>query len=110
MESRITSLIDELIAALPPDSLVTVPASMDAYRWDRARDPDAGMPIGVVRARSTQDVQTAIRIAASHMVPVVPRGAGSGLSGGSSAVQGGLVISLDRMRDIQIHAATRMAT
>jgi glycolate oxidase len=42
-------------------------------------------------------------------VPVVPRGAGSGLSGGSSAVDGGLVLSLERMRAVEIDAATRVA-
>ena len=42
-------------------------------------------------------MQTAVRWAAAHRVPVVPRGAGSGLSGGSSAVDGGIVLSLERM-------------
>jgi glycolate oxidase len=42
-------------------------------------------------------------------VPVVPRGAGSGLSGGSSAVDGGIVLSLDRMRAIEIDTDCRVA-
>ena len=50
-----------------------------------------------------------MRWAAEHHVPVVPRGAGSGLSGGSSAVDGGIVVSLDRMRDIEIDTACRVA-
>ena len=102
--------LDDLVAALPPGAVVTDPASMDAYRWDRAHDPDAGMPLAVVRATSTEDVQAAVRFAAATGTPVVPRGAGSGLSGGSSAVEGGLVISLDRMRAIEIDTRTRMAT
>ncbi len=54
-------------------------------------------------------MQTAVRWAASHRVPVVPRGAGSGLSGGSSAVDGGLVVSLERMRAIEIDVDCRVA-
>ena len=50
-----------------------------------------------------------MRWAAEHGVPVVPRGAGSGLSGGSSAVDGGIVLSLERMRAIEIDVATRVA-
>ena len=95
--------------ALPADALITDPDSMDAYRWDRANDPGAGMPLAIVRASSTADVQAAVRVAAAARIPVVPRGAGSGLSGGSSAVEGGLIVCLDRMRDIAVDPATRMA-
>ncbi|WP_301114637.1 FAD-linked oxidase C-terminal domain-containing protein [Microbacterium sp.] len=83
---------------------------MEAYRRDRANDPNAGMPLAVVRARSTEDVQVVVRIAASRGVPIVPRGAGSGLSGGSSAVDGAIIVSLDRMRSIDIDPSTRVAT
>lgn len=104
------SVIDELAQALPVDALITDPASMDAYRWDRALDPNAGIPLAVVRPHSTEQVQEAVRIAARSGVAIVPRGAGSGLSGGSSAVEGALIVSLDRMREIKVDAVTRMAT
>ena len=89
--------------------LLTDEDALEQYRFDWSRDPGAGIPAGVVRARSAGDVQTAVRWAAQHRVPVVPRGAGSGLSGGSSAVVGGIVVSLDRMRDIEIDTACRVA-
>ena len=54
-------------------------------------------------------MQVAIRWAAAHGVPVVPRGAGSGLSGGSSAVDGGIVLSLERMRAIEIDTECQVA-
>ncbi|PUA80200.1 FAD-binding oxidoreductase [Nocardioides currus] len=82
---------------------------MDKYRRDRADDPGAGVPLAVVRARSTADVQAAVRFAAAHAVPVVPRGAGSGLSGGASAVDGCLVVSTERMADIEVDPVTRTA-
>ena len=54
-------------------------------------------------------MQTAVRWAAAHRVPVVPRGAGSGLSGGSSAVDGGIVLSLERMAAIEIDPTCQVA-
>jgi glycolate oxidase len=99
------SLLDELGAEV----VVTDPARMDKYRWDRANDPDAGVPLAVVRAGSTEDVQAAVRFAAAHGVPVVPRGAGSGLSGGASAVDGCLVVSTERMTGIEVDPVTRTA-
>jgi glycolate oxidase len=91
------------------DAVRTDPVTCENYRFDWARDPTAGTPIAVVRARSTADVQACVRWAAEHGVPVVPRGAGSGLSGGSSAVDGGIVLSLERMRAIEIDVASRVA-
>jgi glycolate oxidase len=89
--------------------LLTHEDALEQYRFDWSRDPGAGVPAAVVRARTAEDVQTAVRWAAQHRVAVVPRGAGSGLSGGSSAVEGGLVVSLDRMRAIEIDTACRVA-
>lgn len=95
--------------SLPPGALVVDPASVEAYRRDRANDPDAGIPLAVVRATTTEDVQAAVRFAAANGLAVVPRGAGSGLSGGASAVDGCLVISLERMRRIEVDPQTRIA-
>ena len=83
--------------------------SSPAYRQDWAKDPNAGWPLAVVRAECTEDVQAVLRWAGRHGVPVVPRGAGSGLSGGSTAVDGGLVLSLERMRAIEVDAVSRVA-
>ncbi|MCE7482962.1 MULTISPECIES: FAD-binding oxidoreductase [Microbacterium] len=109
MHSTGALLIDRLIAELPTDTVITDPASMDAYRWDRANDPNAGTPLAVVRATCTEDVQATVRLAAATGTAVIPRGAGSGLSGGSTAMDGAIVLSLDRMREIRIEPATRMA-
>lgn len=99
----------ERVEALPDGVVATEPATMDAYRFDWSRNRAAGTPVAVVRAEDAEQVQTAVRWAARHKVPVVPRGAGSGLSGGSSAVDGGIVLSLERMRAIEIDTATRVA-
>ena len=100
---------EALLAALPENVVVTSAESLEAYRWDRAEDPRAALPIAVVRAETTEQVQLAVRIAARVGVPVVPRGAGTGLSAGASSAQPSLVISLERMRGIEIDAPTRAA-
>jgi glycolate oxidase len=102
-------VIGELAAALPDGALLTDPDLVAGYRQDWAKDPLAGWPLAVVRATCTADVQATVRWAARHRVPVVPRGAGSGLSGGSSAVDGGVVVSLERMRDIRIDPVSKVA-
>ncbi|EME22338.1 FAD-binding oxidoreductase [Rhodococcus triatomae] len=104
-----TADLTALAAELPDGVLVTDPDIVAGYRQDWAADPDAGTPLAVVRATSTEDVQAAVRWAAGHRVPVVPRGAGSGLSGGSSAVDGGIVLSTERMRAIAVDPVTRTA-
>lgn len=101
--------LDQLVADLPAGVVVTGAAEIDKYREDFARDGSAGTPIAVVRAETAEQVQRAVRWAAQHRVPVVPRGAGTGLSGGSSAVDGGITISLDRMRAVEIDPACQVA-
>jgi glycolate oxidase len=99
----------ELLGALPEGVVVTDPAATEKYRFDWSRDLAAGTPVAVVRAEDAAQVQAAVRWAAAHRVPVVPRGAGSGLSGGSTAVDGGLVLSLERMRAVEIDTDCRVA-
>ena len=101
--------LTELVDALPDGVVVTDPDTVEKYRWDRSQDPGTGTPAAVVRADNADHVQTAVRWAAAHLVPVVPRGAGSGLSGGSSAVDEGIVLSLERMAAIDIDATCQVA-
>jgi glycolate oxidase len=104
METALKQLV-----ALLGDAVRTDPVSCENYRFDWSRDPTAGVPIAVVRPGNASEVQTAIRWAAEHRVAVVPRGAGSGLSGGASAVSGGIVLSLEQMRSVEIDVAARVA-
>jgi len=103
--SALPALIDELGAGV----VVTDPEILASYRHDYAMDPDAGMPLAVVRPTSTEEVQAVLRWASAHRVPVVPRGAGTGLSGGATAVDGGIVLSTEKMREITVDPVTRTA-
>lgn len=99
----------ELVTELPEGTVVTDPDILASYRQDRAADPNAGMPLAVVRPHRTEEVQAVMRWASANKVPVVPRGAGTGLSGGATAIDGGLVLSTEKMRDISVDTVTRTA-
>ncbi len=95
-----SEVLEELRRVLPPEALVTDPDRMESYRYDRAMFCPAGMPIAVVLARETAQVQAAVKVAAAAGVPVVPQGARSGLSGAANALDGCIVISLEKMDKI----------
>ena len=95
-------LFADLDAGLTGGALVTDPDVIDAYRRDRADMVTPGMPVAVVRATCTADVQHTMRTASAHRVPVVPRGAGTGLSGGAAAIAGCITLSTERMRAIEV--------
>src|SRR5262249_43801652 len=103
------SALAGLIAELPDGMVVTDPDILASYRQDRAFDPGAGTPLAVVRPLRTEDVQAVLRWATSHKIAVVPRGMGTGLSGGASALEGGIVLSTEKMRDISVDTITRTA-
>src|SRR5271165_1391261 len=102
-------VLASLIEELPEGMVVTDPAKTDKYRQDRALDPSAGKPMAVLRPLRTEDVQAVLRWASRHRIPVVPRGAGSGLSGGATALDNCIVLATERMRDITVDPVTRTA-
>lgn len=106
-DAPVATTLEELAAQLPAGAMLTDPVKTEAYRRDRAEDPNAGVPAAVVRATSAEDVQAVVRYAAATGTPVVPRGAGTSLSGGSTAIDGGISLSLDRMREIRVDPVTR---
>ncbi|OMQ16766.1 FAD-binding oxidoreductase [Modestobacter sp. VKM Ac-2676] len=103
------SPVELLRSALPDGVVATDPAVVEGYRYDWTRLPEAGQPLAVVRAEQAAHVQTAVRWAARHQVPVVVRGAGTSLAGGASAVEGCLVVSTERMTAIRIDPVNRTA-
>ena len=92
--------IEELRAELPDGRLLTDADVVEAYRRDEARFVEPGRPLGVVLAADVTDVQTTLRWATRHQLPVVARGAGTGLSGGAAAIENGIVLSLIKMNAI----------
>lgn len=99
----------ELKSELPDGVVVTDPDIVASYRQDRAADPGAGTAMAVVRPTRTEEVQTVLRWASAHRIAVVPRGMGTGLSGGATALDGAVVLSTEKMRDIAVDTVTRTA-
>lgn len=81
-----------------------------SFARDQAPLAPAGAPRALVRARSVDDVTATLRFANARRIPVVTRGAGTGLAGGANAVDGCVVLlvsGLDRI--LAVDAATRTA-
>lgn len=96
---RMESVSEALRDALPARGL-RFPPNVDTYRHDMARWIVGGEPFAVALPRTTDEVQAVMRIAAASGTPVVPRGAGSGLSGGATAIDGCIVLSLELMDQV----------
>jgi glycolate oxidase len=58
------------------------------------------LPELVLKPRTAEEISAILRVCNQHNIPVTPRGAGTGLSGGALAVNGGIVLSTERMNDI----------
>lgn len=93
--------LDELRAVMPAGTVVTDPDIVGPYSSDRADLVRPGLASALVRPTTTEQVQAAVRWAHDKNVPIVPRGAGTGLSGGANAIDGCLLISLEKMREIR---------
>lgn len=93
-------ILDEIAESLDPADIVVDPDIVASYREDRSTGATAGWPRAVLFPRTTAQVSAVMRIAHEHRIPVVPRGAGSGLTGGSHAIDGGFVVCVERMRAV----------
>src|SRR5882724_10353538 len=93
-------LIGALGRGLPADRLVIDPDVLAAISHDEAEWAPAGKAVAGVRARTEAEVQHVVRACAELGAPIVPRGAGTGLSGGANAVGGCVVLDLSRMNQV----------
>jgi glycolate oxidase subunit GlcD len=102
--------VTELQDALGAGNVLLDPDVTAAYARDQAMLAPAGIPAAVVLPRSTADVVAVMQVATRHGVPVVPRGAGSGLAGASNAVDGAITLVMTRMDAVlEVAPADRIA-
>jgi glycolate oxidase len=94
------SIVDELKTTLEPGKVAVDDITLAAYAVDQAPILDYQLPLAVIRAESIADVQAAVTTCAAFGIPIVARGAGTGVSGGAHASQGCVVLSLERMNRI----------
>ena len=87
-----------LIAAVGPRSYLDRPEDLALYEYDGSIDK--AKPDLVVFPQTTEEVASIVRITAEHGIPIVGRGAGTGLSGGAIPRAGGVMIGFSRMNRI----------
>jgi glycolate oxidase len=93
------SLLEEVLAAVP-ETWAFNPDAHQRYVRDRSMWGKAGNPLAIARPTSTAEVEALVRWARSRQVALVPRGAGSGVSGGANALAGCVVVSFELMNRI----------
>ena len=104
------TVLDDIAATIPAQRVLTDPGVTAGLSRDQAAGAPAGEPVAVVRAASTAEVVSVVLACLRHRVPVVARGAGTGLSGGANAVDGCVVLALDRMNQVlRVDAIERLA-
>ena len=83
--------LEVLAATLPDLHLSTDGVDLEAHRRDETAYLEPPLPLAVAFPASTAEVAGIARVATTHVVPLVPRGAGTGLAGGANAVAGDIV-------------------
>lgn len=101
------SLIAELRALLGEGQVLSAPVELHLYAKDASLM--RGHPTCVALPRTTEEIAEIVRIAKRHQAPIVARGAGTGLSAGASPTEGGIVVSLTALNQIDLDIDNRMA-
>ncbi len=100
MFQKITEDIVPVIKSIVgDDNVVTRHADLEKYSHDETEDLHY-YPEAVARPKSVDEVAALMKLCNEHLIPVTPRGAGTGLSGGALPVMGGLVISMERFNQV----------
>ncbi len=99
--NRVTAeVIDRLKEIVGEDYLATSPEELEKYSIDEIEERYRRFPEVVVKPRTPEEIAAIMKLANEYLIPVTPRGAGTGLSGGAVPVHGGIVVSLERMNEI----------
>src|SRR2546421_8761842 len=106
---QLDALVKNLRAVLRPEQVVSDPGELLVFECDGLTHY-RHRPRAVVFPVSTEEVSEVMRLLARERVAVVPRGAGTGLSGGALAVGGGVCVELARMRRVlKVDVENRLA-
>lgn len=109
MQAVSPDLLHGLRATVGAANVLSQSAQLQVYECD-AYTLERRQPNVVVLPRTTEQVAAVVRLCAQHRVPIIPRGAGTSLSGGVLAVDGGVMIALTRMnRVLDVDARNRRA-
>jgi glycolate oxidase len=89
------SVLERLTEIAGRDNVLSDEESLKCYSYDATRY--ASSPDAVVKPRDTEEISKVVALAWEEAIAVTPRGAGTGLSGGSVPVKAGIVLSTERM-------------
>ncbi len=102
-------VIPEIARRIGADKIQTAPELLTCYAFDATNIK--ALPLAVVFPRNTEDVKAVVSVCRQSRAMVIPRGAGTGFVGGTVPIQGGIVISTEKMnRIISIDRSERLAT
>jgi glycolate oxidase len=95
----------EILAAIKlivgEDAVITNHTALEKYSHDETEDLHY-YPEVVAKPKSPQEVSALMKLCNEHFIPVTPRGAGTGLSGGALPVMGGLLIAMERFNKVLV--------
>lgn len=98
--NTITSDIEqEISAVIGPENMIKDRSRLEKYASDETEDLQF-FPEIVVKPRTAKEIAAIMKVCNKNCIPVTPRGAGTGLSGGALPIKGGIVISMERFNEI----------
>jgi len=92
-------ILQQITAIVGSDAVITSHDDLEKYSHDETEDLSY-YPEVVVKPRSAKEISQLLTLCNQYLIPVTPRGAGTGLSGGALSVLGGLLISMERFNQI----------
>jgi glycolate oxidase len=108
MPDRMMKAVAAISRKIGGGMVYTAPEILTCYAFDATNI--RSRPAAVVFPRSTEDVKSILSLCLHWMVPVIPRGAGTGFAGGTVPLAGGIVVSTEKLRKIlAIDASERLA-
>jgi glycolate oxidase len=93
-------IIERLVEICGDNDVSTEEEDLERYSQDESGRFYAHMPEVVVKVENVQEISEVLKIANENLIPVTPRGAGSGVVGGAVPIYGGIVLSLEKMNQI----------
>ena len=107
---NLNEIKNEIINKLSKDSLEFNPEILKNFSQDRAIIEPFGKPVALVMPKSKQEIVNIVKIANKFNIPIVARGAGTGLTGGSNAIDNCILLSMHRLNKIlSIDVSNRIA-
>lgn len=110
-------ILQKIRDIIPADRIVLQSGDLEKYAHDETEDLTF-YPEVVVLPICVEEIASLVKLCNQYLIPITPRGAGTGLSGGSLPIYGGLMISLERMnkllkideRNLQAHVEPGLIT